>query len=208
MEKQMKTWWDITILEQYQKENITPKSFLSKLIDKGFWLDLLNKKEAKYLLPKVPKIQVIYYIPKIHKKGQTPPGRPIVSGIYSLYSRLGEYIDIFLQPIAMKGKAYFKDSRDLINMTKAMTVGDHTLLITVDAESLYTNIVQQDAFEAALWALQKYSHLKRLQIKNFLWRLSTWQWIKIIFGMRETSTTKLKGWLWGLGMLQALQIYF
>lgn len=76
----------------------------------------LNKKEAKYLLPKVQKIPVIYQIPKIHKNKNTPPGRSIVGGIDSIYSRLGEYINVFLQPIGQTvGKAYLKDSRELIN---------------------------------------------------------------------------------------------
>lgn len=137
------------------------KSALSQLINKGSKIDILNKKEAKYLLTNVPKIPVIHQVPKIHKNRNTPPGRPIVSGIGAFYSRLGEYIDTFLQPVSTQGKAYLQDSRQDVE------VGEHTLLATVDVESLYTNIKQQHALDATLWALNKYSKLITTQI-NYL----------------------------------------
>lgn len=54
---------------------------------------ILTKKEARYLIPEAAITPVIYYVPKIHKSQSNPPGRPIISGIDSLFSRLGAYID-------------------------------------------------------------------------------------------------------------------
>ena len=56
------------------------KKALTALIKEGSALNILNKKEAEYLVPLAPRIPVIYYLPKVHKDVVNPPGRPIVSG--------------------------------------------------------------------------------------------------------------------------------
>lgn len=71
---------------------------------------ILNKKEVRYLIPEAAKTSVIYYDPKIHKNQEKPPGRHIISEIESLFSRLGEYLDHFLQPLVPEGRSYLKDS--------------------------------------------------------------------------------------------------
>lgn len=90
-----------------------------------------------------------------------------MSGIGSLYSRLGEYLDIYLQPLAAKGRSYLKGSRELINRLQNIELSADTLLVTVDIESLYTNIKKQDAIVAVKLALTEESKLKKPQI-NFL----------------------------------------
>lgn len=77
---------------------------------------ILNKKEACYLIPDAPKIPIIYQVPKIQKDEKNLPGRP--SGIHSVFSRIGEYLNHFLQPIAQSNPSYVKDSEDLINKIK------------------------------------------------------------------------------------------
>lgn len=42
----------------------------------------LNPKEAEYLVSNSTKTPVIYYTPKIHKRLEKPPGRPIISENY------------------------------------------------------------------------------------------------------------------------------
>lgn len=84
----------------------------------------------------------IYQISKVHKNREWPPGRPIISGINSLYARVGEYLDLFLQPLAANGKYFLKDSKDTIASLQNVQVGDATILVPVDVESLYTNIKQ------------------------------------------------------------------
>lgn len=74
----------------------------------------MDKKEARYLNVKAPHKPVIYQIPKIHKIRHKPPGRPIISDINLLNVRVGEYLDLFLQPLAANGKAFLKDSNNTI----------------------------------------------------------------------------------------------
>lgn len=72
---------------------------LSALMDCGFQQGILNKKEKAYLIPVMPRVPVMYYLPKIHKNPTKPPDRPIISGIDSVTARIGKYIDGFLQPL-------------------------------------------------------------------------------------------------------------
>lgn len=92
--------------DTYQLLNSNPsklfKNELESIIRYGADNKLLKKHEAKYLVPTVSKIPVIYYLTKIHKNSSNSPGRPIVSRIESLTSRLGEYIDLYLQPLVRK----------------------------------------------------------------------------------------------------------
>lgn len=62
------------------------KGILEKIVMKGFDCDILNKKEKAFLVPKAPKIPILYYLPKVHKSLTCPLGRPIVSGIDSVTS--------------------------------------------------------------------------------------------------------------------------
>ncbi|CAH2300697.1 Hypothetical predicted protein, partial [Pelobates cultripes] len=80
--------------------NPTPEmtSKLQMYLEEGKRSGILNKNELIYINIQHPRIPVIYFLPKIHKSLINPPGRPIVSGIGSLFSNLSEYIDILLQP--------------------------------------------------------------------------------------------------------------
>lgn len=66
--------------QQYEKK-------LRALVKKGREIGILNnkKKNAKYLISESTKTTVIYYLPKIHRRIGKPPGRPIISGINSLF---------------------------------------------------------------------------------------------------------------------------
>lgn len=92
---------------------------------------------------------VLYQVQKAHKNSRKPPGRPILSGINSLFSRLGEYLVIYLQPLADKGPSYLKDSKDVLNSLEQVGVDEQSILVTVDVESLYTNIRQTDAMKCS-----------------------------------------------------------
>lgn len=96
----------------------------------------------------------------MHKNKTTPPGRPFISGINSLYSRIGEYLDTFFQSLASKGKAFLKNGKDLKGLLGDVCVDGPTLLVTADVESLYMNIRQTDALDAVRGSLRNYTQLK------------------------------------------------
>lgn len=142
------------------------KTQLQDLVNKAGDNNILIQREKRYLVPDAPIMLVLYQVPKIHKNVGKPPGRPVLSG-HSLFSRLGEYIDVFLQPLAAKSLSYLKDSKDVINNLQNLRVNDSGILVTVDVESLYTNIQQQDALNEVKWSLNKYTTLKYKQ-KQFI----------------------------------------
>lgn len=71
------------------------KTLLENIVQRGTSLGILNKKESYFLVPKAPRVPIIYYLPKIHKSLTCPPGFPIVSGIDPITSRVGKYMDFF-----------------------------------------------------------------------------------------------------------------
>lgn len=71
------------------------RSTLETIVTRGYDSNILNKKEKVFLLPKAPRIPIIHYLPKVHKSLTCPPGHPIFSGINSVTSQVGKYIDFF-----------------------------------------------------------------------------------------------------------------
>lgn len=133
---------------------------LQKLINRANTDGIPNNREKRYLVPDTPVMPVLYWVPKVNKNSSKPPGRPILSGTNSLFSRLGEYLYIYLQPLAANSPSYLKDSKDVLNSLEYVGVDEQSMLVTVDMESLYTNIQQTDAMNAVTWALNKYTNLQ------------------------------------------------
>lgn len=70
-----------------------------------------------------------------------PEGRPIVASNDSLLEPLSNFVHHFIKPYVLRLPSYIKDSTDVINQISEMKdlPGD-TILVTLDVESLYTNI--------------------------------------------------------------------
>ena len=121
---------------------------LTNLKNKRF----ITKKEFEYLeVPDNPRPRKFYMLPKIHKdpdkwtvKGKIPPSRPIVSDSSSETNRVTEYIDHFLAPIATKHASYVKDTPDFLKKISQIKPNPNSFLVTLDVDSLYTNIDNKD----------------------------------------------------------------
>ncbi|XP_074646585.1 uncharacterized protein LOC141902624 [Tubulanus polymorphus] len=105
-------------------------------------------KTAEYLLPPDnPKQRQFYLLPKIHKEREkwtvpdrVPPGRPIVSDCGSETYEISEWIDYYLQPIARSHPSYVKDTNHFLDILAGKQFSADALLVTMDIDSLYTNI--------------------------------------------------------------------
>lgn len=137
------------------------KKTLLPLVEKGFQMGILNEKEKIVLIPKAPRVPILYCLPKIQKSLTCPPGRPIVSGIGSIMSRVGKYIDHFLQPLVHQVPSYVKDTRHVINLLSKIRSNDQTLLVTADVTSLYTIIPHHLGVTAVEYYLSKFSPLPK-----------------------------------------------
>ena len=92
--------------------------------------------------------QRMYFLPKVHK---TPLKlRPIVSATNGPTEKASEYIDKQLQPYMTQVKSYFKNSEELIEILKTLKIPRHSLLVTLDIESLHTNITHEQAILSSL----------------------------------------------------------
>lgn len=119
-----------TVLEEALNDNIITSDILNAL-----------KNEQ-------PRTPIMYFVPKIHKDMERPPGRPIVSSIDSILQPLAIYIDSFLQKIVKTLPTCLKDTTDFLNHIAEVNVGDVQWLCTFDVKSLFTNIPYDDGTEA------------------------------------------------------------
>lgn len=91
-----------------------------------------------------PRTPTIYYFLKVNKSPTCPPGHPIVSGIDSVTSQVGRYIDYYLQPylqpLVQKMPLYIKDTRHTINLLSNHRPKPGLWKMTTDVSSLYTVI--------------------------------------------------------------------
>ena len=92
--------------------------------------------------PNPPRIPVFYTLTKIYKP--TLPERPIIAGCDSPTERISSFLDNILQPIAQGQKSYLKDTTQLINFIEKRKVLKNAILVSMDVNSLYTNIPQDE----------------------------------------------------------------
>lgn len=116
----------------------------------------IAEKQFRYLVPsKDPRPRRFYMLPKIHKPrekwtlpGKIPTGRPIVSDCNSESERIAEFIDDFIKDKARQHPSYIKDTYDFVDQIKDLDIPKGALLITLDVESMYTNIDHEKGLEA------------------------------------------------------------
>ena len=137
---------------------------LEKLVNDKF----IDEKQGQYLsVPEIPRSRLFYLLPKIHKDrhlwtdNKIPPGRPIVSDCNSDSYRISAYIDSFLQPLAVKHPSYIKDTFHFLERLKAIQPSEESYLVTIDVESLYTNINNADGLCAIQSMFESHPEPKR-----------------------------------------------
>uniref|UniRef100_A0A8C5PTL5 Reverse transcriptase domain-containing protein n=1 Tax=Leptobrachium leishanense TaxID=445787 RepID=A0A8C5PTL5_9ANUR len=152
----------------YKRLNKNPtediKQRFTDYIDQGYALGILNNKEFKYIKVDHPRVPVFYFLPKIHKNIEKPPGRPIVSGVGSVSNRLSEYLDQQLQPFVTSTVSHLKDTRDVLEVLKGITWEEGFLLVTSDVQALYTIIPHEKGLEATEYFLKHADTLQPEQI--------------------------------------------
>ncbi|XP_078524701.1 uncharacterized protein LOC144797794 [Lissotriton helveticus] len=131
-----------TRLNQLRKD---VETLLLKTLEKGD----ITEDEWKFLSNTNPKTPAFYGLPKVHKSLENPPLRPIVASIDSLLEPLSQYADRFLKPLVEQQKSYIRDTADMIAKVEGMHFDESSeLMVTLDVESLYTNIPQNDTIKA------------------------------------------------------------
>ncbi len=107
----------------------------------------IHKKLYNFLSPDQKRSQIprFYGIPKVHKSYEfLPPIRPIVSHSNSQLSPSAHFIDHVLQPIARSYEDYLHNSTALLRTLQDFPIPDNAILVTIDIESLYPSIPQDE----------------------------------------------------------------
>ena len=116
----------------------------------------LDKRTTKRLLPpQTLRTPLFYGLPKIHKTDT--PLRPIVSGNDSPTENLSIYVDNVLQPLAQNLPSYIRDTTDFLRQTLTLEpLPTNAILVTMDVNSLYTNIPHTEGIQTVKEHIKKY----------------------------------------------------
>lgn len=136
---------------------------VAKILNQLHKNKIISAKQKAYLLgPSEPRPRLFYILPKIHKDPikwslpyKIPPGRPIVSDCSSETYGTAEFIDFYLNPLSKLHQSYVKDAYHFIDIIKNIQIPIHSMLFTIDVDSLYTNIVTEEGINAVLNVFQK-----------------------------------------------------
>lgn len=117
------------------------------ILQEGLSLDYIDMSLMKFLFNDFPRTPVFYVLPKIHKLGFPPLGRPILAAQGSLHEPISKYIDSFLQPFVKRTRIFIQDTTDFINKVEGVIISSSSLILSFDVVSLYTNILHEELRE-------------------------------------------------------------
>ena len=101
----------------------------------------LTKETIKYFEVKDPKFARFYWLPKIHKRLNNVPGRPVISNCGYYLENIFAFLDFHLQLLAQAVKSYIKDTDDFLNKLRSLPkLPSNIILCIVDVVGLYPNI--------------------------------------------------------------------
>lgn len=128
----------------YQRLERDPSKYFQNIIrttlDEAWFLNYISEDIYKVLINNTPRTPIFYILLKIHKEQRPPVGRPIVSGVNSMFEPLSKYVDFFLQPFVTETHSFVKDTTDFITKVENLPCPESAVLLTVDVVSLYTCI--------------------------------------------------------------------
>jgi hypothetical protein len=67
-------------------------------VHKGY-ISLANRKYLVVSKPRLGKFSKITILPKIHKRLENVPGRPVISNCGTATERISEFLDFHIQPL-------------------------------------------------------------------------------------------------------------
>jgi hypothetical protein len=123
----------------------------------------LSQEDYDYIHCTGPRCSVLFCNPKVHK--EELPLRPIISTTNSYNYKLPKYLTKLLEGARQKPKSYIKDSFSFARLiqTKQPTMND--IMISLDVESLFTNVPVYEAIELAIDIIMKKKEVNKKYTK-------------------------------------------
>ena len=126
-------------------------STIHRTIEKIWKRGDLKKETIKYCEIKDPKFARFYLLPKIHKRLNNVPVRPVMSNSGNYTENIPTFLDFHLQPLAQAVKSYIKDTNDFLNELLSLPkLPDNIILCTIDAVGLYPNIPHEEGLSTLM----------------------------------------------------------
>ena len=98
-------------------------------------------------------------LPKIDKRLENVPGRPVISQCGAPTEKVSEFLDYPLKLIMQSGRSYIKDSRDFLKKIKDLgSFPENVILVTAYVVGLYPNIPHEAGLQALEEALENRNH--------------------------------------------------
>lgn len=129
------------------------QDFCSQLLQQG----KLEDNQCKSLSSNNDRTPIIYGAPKIHKNDI--PLRPIVSSYSSPTQKLSKFIHGILKPLVGNTPYSIKNSYEMINHLKNLSIPEDEIMISFDVTSLFTNVPITETLKYTRELLQKDNHL-------------------------------------------------
>ena len=105
----------------------------------------MKKETIKYLEVKDPEFARFSLLPKIHKRLNNEPGRPVISKCGYYTENISAYLDLHLQLLAQAVKSYIKDTNGILNKLHSLAkLSGNIILRAVDVVGLYQNISHEE----------------------------------------------------------------
>ena len=108
-----------------------------------------------------------YLLPKLHKRLENIPGKPIISNCGAPTEKVSEFLNFHFKIIMQNGGSYIKDSNDFKSKIKKIGIPNDALLVTADAVGLYPSIPHEAGLSALREALDKRTR-KEIPTENLI----------------------------------------
>ena len=105
--------------------------------------------------------------PKIKKRLENVPERPIISNCGNPTEKVSEFLDFDLNNIMQKGGSYIQDSNDFKSKFKNIDISNDALLVNAYVVGLYPSIPHEANLIALREALDKKTH-KEIPTENLI----------------------------------------
>ena len=80
----------------------------------------------------------LHLLPKIHKRVENVPGRPVIPNCGTPTEKESEFLDYHLKPVMQSGRPCIKDSGDLLKKIRNLGCSpENANLVSVDVVGLY-----------------------------------------------------------------------
>ena len=140
--------------------------FFKELTRKG----CISEKTLKYFtyeFKNSTNLGKLYLLPKIHKRLENVPRRPVISNCGTPTEEISEFLDFHLKSAMQNGASYVRDSNDFKNKIKNIKIPNNALLVTTDVVGLYPSIPHESGLNAFREALEQRSR-KEIPTENLI----------------------------------------